>query len=119
MSNQRKPRFGKHRATSRKKRRELQEKGPAIEQFGMMNLNMPESEDVIAIKEVPAMHTGFSGGDHEGEKVRVGIAIIHDNGEVALRYDEDAPLWAMSEIQGFADSVGYSLETGGPVNGPS
>ena len=53
-----------------------------------------------------------SKGKDEGEKVQVGIAILHSDGTVGLRYDEDAPIWAMQEIQSYADKIGYSLGEG-------
>jgi len=90
--------------------------GPAFDQFGMVNVQMPE-DTVELLKEVPAMHTGLPNGDHAGEKVQVGIAALHSDGSVALRYDEDAPLWAMEEIQAYADKIGYSLSTGGFTDG--
>lgn len=129
MSNQKKPRWGKHRGTSRQKRimnRGLQERRnfplhddsvPMIDSVGMVDLTIPEV-DVEIIKEVPAVHTGLPDGEHAGEKVVVGTAYIHSDRSVALKYDEDAPLWAMEEIQTFADKVGYSLETG-EASGPS
>lgn len=87
---------------------------PQVEQYGFLKMDVPEEDEVSVIKEVPAMHTGLPNGEHPGEKVRVGTAYIHDDSSIALKYDEDAPLWAMMEIQAFADKVGYSLETGGP-----
>lgn len=91
--------------------------GPSFDQYGMLNVQMPKDDEVVLLKEVPAMHTGLPGGDHAGEKVQVGIAALHDDGSVALRYDEDAPLWAMQEIQAYADKIGYSLSTGGFTDG--
>lgn len=131
MSNQKKPRFGKHRGVSRAKRRmdkglegrrnfPLHDEGrPMVEQYGLLNLNLPQEEEVTVIKEVPAMHTGLPGGEHEGERVEVGTAYIHSDSSVGLRYHEDAPLWAMEEIQAFADKVGYSLGEGKPIDGPA
>lgn len=128
MSNQRKPRFGKHRGASRRKRAmqkgleerrnfPLHDEGrPMIDSVGMLNVEMPDSE-VEVIKEVPAVHTGLPGGEHAGEKVEVGTAYIHSDSSIALRYHEDAPLWAMEEIQSFADMVGYNLSTGAPIDG--
>lgn len=129
MSNQKKPRFGKHRGVSRQKR--TMQKGlnerhdfplhdearPQIDQYGVAKLEAPEVEPVEVIKEVPAMHTGLPGGLHPGVKVEVGTAFIHSDRSVGIRYHDDAPLWAMEEIQSFADKVGYSLETGGPSDG--
>ena len=128
MSNQRKPRFGKHRGVSRNKRamqKGLQERRdfplhdegrPQVDSVGMLNVQMPDSE-VEVIKEVPAMHTGLPGGEHAGEKVEVGTAYIHSDSSIGLRYHEDAPLWALQEIQAFADKVGYSLGEGKPTDG--
>lgn len=93
---------------------------PQIPQEGLVKIEGPtEMVEVEAIKEVPAMHTGLPGGEHEGEKVEVGTAIIHSDRSIALRYHEDAPLWAMEEIQAYADKVGYSLGTGAPTDGPA
>ena len=92
---------------------------PQIPQHGLVKIEGPtEMVEVDVIKEVPAMHTGLPGGEHEGEKVEVGTAIIHSDRSVALRYHDDAPLWAMEEIQAFADKVGYSLGTGEPNGRP-
>lgn len=90
--------------------------GPAFDAYGKMNLEIPDVE-VEVLKEVPAMHTGLPGGEHAGEKVQVGIAKLHSDGTVGLRYDEDAPIWAMEEIQAYADKIGYSLGEGGFTNG--
>lgn len=85
---------------------------PQIDQYGLVKIEGPtEMVQVEVIKEVPAMHTGLPDGEHPGEKVEVGTAIIHSDRSVALKYHEDAPLWAMKEIQAFADKVGYSLAT--------
>jgi len=113
MSNKRKKlwdrkKHNNHRGTSK------QPKG-MIPQVGI--INAPQGEEVQVLKEVPAMHTGLPGGDHAGEKVQVGIAILHDDGSVGLRYDEDAPIWALAEIQAYADKIGYSLAEGGFSNG--
>lgn len=99
MSNRRRPRW--HR---KNKRTQIPEAGPVVQ--------IPQEPEVQVIKEVPAVHTGMSHGEHAGEKVQVGIAILHDDGSVALQYDEDAPLWAMEEIQAFADKIHYSLGRG-------
>lgn len=82
------------------------------ETFEEMGITMPENE-VTVIKEVPAVVTH----PETEEKVTVGTAFIHDDGSVAIKYDEDAPEWALKYIKHTADSVGYSLETGGPKNG--
>jgi len=89
---------------------------PQVDSVGMLNVKMPDSE-VEVIKEVPAMHTGLPGGEHAGEKVEVGTAYIHSDSSIGLRYHEDAPLWALQEIQAFADKVGYSLGEGKPTDG--
>ena len=86
--------------------------GPSFDQYGMVHVEMPDTSEIELLKEVPAMHTGLPGGEHAGERVQVGIAKLHSDGSVALQYDEDAPLWAMEEIQAYADKIGYSLSTG-------
>lgn len=128
MSNQRKPRMGKRRGTSRFKRTMMKglderrnfplhdDSNPLVQSAGLVNVSMPEN-DVEVIKEVPAMHTGLPGGEHAGEKVEVGTAYIHSDSSIGLRYHEDAPVWAMEEIQAFADKVGYSLGEGKPIDG--
>lgn len=112
------PRKGKHKGPStymkgliNRRSAPLHDDSAQFDQYGMLDVNMPDHE-VVLLKEVPAMHTGLPNGEHAGERVQVGIAKLHDDGSVALQYDEDAPLWAMEEIQAYADKIGYSLSTG-------
>lgn len=72
-----------------------------------VNVSIPDDEAVV-IKEVPAVVTH----PQTNEKVTVGTAYIHDTGEVAVKYDPDAPQWAMDLIKATAQEVGYNLETG-------
>ena len=90
---------------------------PAYDQYGVLNVHAPKEDDVEVIKEVPAMHTGLPNGEHAGEVVEVGTAILHSDRSVSIRYHEDAPLWALEEIQAYADKIGYSLNTGGFTDG--
>jgi hypothetical protein len=96
----------------------LHDDSPMIDSVGMVRVDAPEMAKVEVIKEVPAMHTGLPGGEHENERVQVGVAIIHSTRTVSIKYDEDAPLWALEEIQAYADHIGYNLATGEP-NGPA
>lgn len=84
----------------------------ALEKMGF-RLDAPEEDPVLIIKEVPAVVTH----PETEEKVTVGTAYIHDDGSVAIKYDEDAPEWALKYIKHTADLVGYSLETGEPKRG--
>jgi len=70
-------------------------------------IEIPDDEAVV-IKEVPAVVTH----PQTGEKVSVGTAYIHDDSSVAVKYDPDAPQWAMDLIKATAMEVGYSLEEG-------
>jgi hypothetical protein len=62
----------------------------------------------VVIKVVPAKHKG----------VTVGDAYIHEDAQVTIKFHEDAPKWALDEIRGVADKIGYSLEAG-EHSGPS
>lgn len=66
--------------------------------------NSPE-KDAEVIKEVPAVVTH----PETEEKVEVGTAYIHDDGSVAIKYDENAPQWALDYIKSTSQEVGYSL----------
>lgn len=48
--------------------------------------------------------------------VRVGTAFIHEDGQVSIKFDDDAPEEQMKHIKSTADNFGYSLE-GGDFNG--
>jgi hypothetical protein len=87
--------------------------GPEIDQFGLAKQVTVPDDEVQVIKEVPAVVTH----PETGEKAEVGIAFIHDDGSVAIRYSEDAPEWALKYIKHTADKVGYNLETGEPKRG--
>lgn len=100
MSNRRKPKMfrGKKGKDARTQ---------VLESALAKNITIPDDE-VKVIKEVPAMVEG----------TEVGIAYIHDDGSVAIKYNEDAPQWALDKIKATEAEVGYSLETGGP-SGPA
>jgi hypothetical protein len=87
--------------------------GPQIDEIGLASVTVPEGEEVKVIKEVPAVVTH----PETKEKVTVGTALIHDDRSVAIKFDDDAPQWAMDLIKLTEHEVGYSLETGGPING--
>ena len=103
MSNRRKlkDRFSKLKGKDRVK---VAQQGLAAASY---NVAIPDDEAEI-IKEVPAVVTH----PQTNEKVTVGTAFIHDDGSVAVRYDPNAPQWAMDLIKATAQEVGYSLETG-------
>lgn len=82
-----------------------------VAQAGLAHqITIPNAEAVV-IKEVPAVVTH----PQTGEKVSVGTAYIHDDSSVAVKYDPDAPEWAMDLIKATAQEVGYNLETGEDV----
>lgn len=60
------------------------------------------------IKIVPAKHKGTTVGD----------AMIHEDGQVTIKFHDDAPQWAIDEIKAVAGSIGYNLEAGTP-DGPA
>ena len=120
MSNRRKSLWGKHKHRGKSRldkgldarRGPLHDdRGPSFDSVGILNVTVPDPDEVTIIKEVPAMHTGMN-GEHKGERVEVGTAFLHSDSTVAIRYHDDAPLWAMEEIHAFADKIGYSLSTG-------
>lgn len=119
MSNRKKSGWMKRGIEGRRTAPLHDDRGPAFDMVGKMEIDIPDDGGVEVLKEVPAMHTGLPGGEHAGEKVRVGTAILNSDRTVALKYDEDAPLWAMEEIQSFADKIGYSLGEGEFTNGSS
>ena len=80
--------------------------------LGAEQVIIPDDE-VEVIKEVPAVVTH----PDTNEKVTVGTAFIHSDRSVAIKYDEDAPEWALDLIKATAQEVGYSLEAGAPING--
>lgn len=77
------------------------------EQAKMPRLKMPASNESV-IKVVDARHKG----------IRVGDAFIHEDGQISLVFDEDAPQWALDEIRGEAQIIGYDLESGTPDGTP-
>ncbi len=87
--------------------------GPEIDQYGLAKTVTAPEDEVEVIKEVPAVVTH----PETNEKVTVGTAYIHSDRSVAIKYDEDAPEWALKYIKHTADMVGYNLETGGPTDG--
>lgn len=88
----------------------LGRRGKLIDERGLATkIEAPEEDPAQVIKEVPAIVH-----DDDGNKVEVGIAYIHDDGSVAIKFDEDAPEWAIDKIKGTAEEVGYNLVTGSP-----
>ena len=102
----------KKRKPGHEARRQVLQQGLAKimqeEQHGVQ-LGVPEDEVVQVIKTVDAVVTH----PETGEKVRVGDTFIHDDGTVGLKFDEDAPQWAMDLIKLTEQETAYSLETGG------
>lgn len=74
----------------------------ADEIFG--GVPIPAEDDVPQIiKTVPAKHKG----------VVVGVANIYDDGMVDIKFDDDAPQWALDEIKATTDQMtqkGYSFD---------
>ncbi len=86
----------------------LREEDRGVPTHDEMFPGLPPEDEAVVIKEVPAKVDG----------VTVGVAYIHDDGSVAIKYDADAPKWAIDKINATAVSVGYNLVTG-ESNGPA
>lgn len=78
-----------------------------IKAFWANAMVVPASNQPV-IKVVPAKHKG----------VTVGECYIHDDGQISLLLDKDAPQWALDEIKATANYVGFNIETGTP-DGPA
>lgn len=57
--------------------------------------------------------------DARVDGIRVGDAMIHDDGQISLVFDADAPEEQLAKIKAQAEIVGYNVETGTPTDGPS
>lgn len=79
-----------------------------IEKFWRSEYVKPASNEPV-IKVVDARVGG----------VRVGDAFIHEDGQVSLVFDADAPQEQLDIIKAQGEVVGYNVETGTPTDGPS
>lgn len=81
---------------------------PLTHEEMITTVGMPASESEV-IKIVPAKVDG----------IRVGDAYIHDDGQVSIKFDEDAPKKQMDKIKATGEAIGYDIETGLRTNGSS
>lgn len=81
------------------------DRGPQFSPQGLIqSVTMPDDEKVL-LKQVPAVVTH----PETGEKVKVGIANLYDDGSVDQILDPDAPQWAMDLIKATMMEFGYTM----------